>query len=92
MGRAIKDKTGERYERLVVLSFHEIRGRRTYWKVKCDCGNIKIARGDKLTSGVAKSCGCLMEEKRILNLTWMNHTPHSNGFHFTGGRTGREEK
>lgn len=28
------------------------------WKVKCDCGAIKVVRGSNLVSGQAKSCGC----------------------------------
>ena len=29
------------------------------WECQCDCGNITIVRGNHLTSGNTKSCGCL---------------------------------
>ncbi len=52
------DRTGLRYGRLTVLSraFHE---RYTMFNCKCDCGTIKTIRGDSLSSGLTKSCGCL---------------------------------
>lgn len=60
----IKDETGRRYGRLVVVGLSERTNKRrmAYWVCQCDCGNIKIARGVDLRSGGTKSCGCLREE------------------------------
>lgn len=69
MASRIIDKVGNRYGRLVVLNYKEIRNRRSYWTCKCDCGQVIDARGDHLTSGNTKSCGCLYKEQHILNLT-----------------------
>lgn len=63
-----KDLTGKRFGRLVALSvdhFQDVkRGRRTFWKCKCDCGNIKVIRSDSLISGNTTSCGCFDYERR----------------------------
>lgn len=64
----VKDRTGERYGRLTVLSLHEIRkdakGRsKTYWKCRCDCGNEKNVSASALESGATKSCGCYRNEQ-----------------------------
>lgn len=74
------DLTGMRFNRLVVLERDFSKGnRRTYWKCRCDCGNITVVDGVKLKSGGTKSCGCLNSENRkkhIENLTThnMRHT------------------
>lgn len=47
-----------RYNKLLVLSRAENRGRRVWWNCLCDCGNKVQIRGDHLKSGHAKSCGC----------------------------------
>lgn len=39
MPRPYKDRTGERFDRLVVKEFHGIEKNHTYWIFTCDCGN-----------------------------------------------------
>ena len=63
MERKIKDRTGERYGRLTVLSFVEMRGRTSIWKCRCDCGTVKDYRLNNLTQGLSQSCGCLHRER-----------------------------
>ena len=68
----IKDLTGQRFGRLVVL---EENGRTkrgsVIWKCQCDCGNItNVASGDLQSK--TRSCGCLHKEqlsqlKRVKN-------------------------
>ena len=60
---AFKDRTGERYGRLVVIKHagKDHRGKHL-WECKCDCGNTKIVVSDNLSSGKSKSCGCLLRE------------------------------
>lgn len=56
-----RDMTGERYGRLVVVSYsHSKNGR--HWLCRCDCGNESVASGGKLIIGRVKSCGCLQRE------------------------------
>ena len=71
MGRNIIDITGNRYGKLTVVSLcdnDEITssGRKEkLWNCICDCGNKKIANGNRLKSGKIKSCGCLSKQKDI---------------------------
>jgi hypothetical protein len=53
-------------------SFVKIRSKckHTYYKCKCDCGNIVETQADKLKSGHTSSCGCFFREmssQRALN-------------------------
>lgn len=62
---ALKDRTGQRYGRLIVLErapngTHN----RVMWKCQCDCGNICTVYGNNLQNGDTKSCGCLNTETR----------------------------
>lgn len=60
MGR-IKDITGQRFGKLVVLEDSGKRqGSSVMWKCRCDCGNITYATGSTLKKGNTKSCGCLV--------------------------------
>ena len=66
--RSFKDRTGERFGRLTVLSrandyvsknnVHHVR-----WNCICDCGNTITVDVTRLVTGHTKSCGCLREEK-----------------------------
>ena len=55
---------GQRYGRLMVLSFAEARCRgsetrpRSYWLCLCDCGRQKVICSADLRDGATQSCGC----------------------------------
>ena len=58
-----QDITGMRFGKLVVLERdyqyeREHNTNSSYWKCKCDCGNIKTIRRASLVSGTTQSCGC----------------------------------
>ena len=59
------DITGEKFNRLTVLNFDCIKRRRSYWKCKCDCGNIIVLRKDEFIYPYSKtkSCGCWHKEE-----------------------------
>lgn len=58
-----KDRTNDRYGRLLVLSHAGKDDRNKHlWLCQCDCGNKKIVVSDNLSSGKSKSCGCLKME------------------------------
>ena len=58
MGR-LTDMTGQRFGKLTAICRDEGRhGKQAAWLCRCDCGNIKSVRGDKLRSGITQSCGC----------------------------------
>lgn len=59
---AIKDLTGQRFGRLLVVSRAESKNGRTCWNCLCDCGNTCIVRKSELLSGDTQSCGCLFKE------------------------------
>lgn len=58
-----KDRTGERYGKLLVIEHRgkDLRGKHL-WLCKCDCGNYKVVVSDNLSSGKSKSCGCRLRE------------------------------
>ena len=63
----VKDLTGRRFGRLVVLNEE---GRNSWgeamWHCHCDCGNEIITAGRYLRNGDTRSCGCLKAEREIL--------------------------
>jgi hypothetical protein len=63
------DITGKNYGRLTVLKFSHVTKGNAFWLCKCECGNIKNMRYAGLSSGKAKSCGCLKKELSIMRLT-----------------------
>lgn len=60
----IKDLTGQRFGKLVVISldpdYIPKSGRHAKWLCKCDCGNYKIAQSNHLIAGDTTACsvGC----------------------------------
>lgn len=58
-----KDLTGLKFGRLFVIEFdHKNKRNESYWKCKCDCGNIIVTRSNRLVSGRTQSCGCRQRE------------------------------
>lgn len=57
------DLTGQKFGRLTVLNFAEIKKRKAHWLCRCDCGNERIVRSANLRNGNTQSCGCLQKEK-----------------------------
>jgi len=55
---------GQKFGRLLVLyDTGERKNKHVVWHCRCDCGNEVDARGDNLTSGLARSCGCYNRER-----------------------------
>lgn len=96
------DRTGERYERLVVVSRAPNKGGRdtnARWVCKCDCGTTITAYGQDLGRGRVKSCGCLNAERIVKHGMARTHVyrawqamvqrcenPNANGYDRYGGR------
>lgn len=70
---ALRDLTGHRYGRLIVLSRANNVGKQTAWRCICDCGCETIARGDHLRDGSTRSCGYLEKENRDKGLAHFIH-------------------
>lgn len=65
----IKDRTGKRYGKLVVIEYvGQSKFKVALWKCLCDCGNTIVVNGTSLQSKNTKSCGCLrrLPRKQIL--------------------------
>lgn len=61
---SLKDITGQKFDRLVVVSRVGSRGqgRSATWLCECRCGGTIITTGRLLRSGETRSCGCLHRE------------------------------
>lgn len=64
------DLTGNKYEKLTVIGLSYRKGKHTYWKCKCDCGNEKIICASNLTSSHTRSCGCRSFKKSVSQRFW----------------------
>ena len=55
------DLTGKKFGRLTVIgrAYPNDKYNHANWLCKCDCGTEKVIKGDSLTRGNTKSCGCL---------------------------------
>jgi hypothetical protein len=59
------DITGEIFNQLTALKYLFSKNNKQYWLFKCECGNEKTARKDRVTSGIVKSCGCQSKDTRF---------------------------
>jgi hypothetical protein len=59
----MRDLTGQRFGRWIVLHFAGKTGRKYRWTCRCDCGVEKHVIDYHLTMGKTHSCGCLTAEK-----------------------------
>lgn len=54
-----EDLTGKRFGKLTVEGFDHYANRMSYWRCRCDCGNVKIIGREYLRNGHATACGCM---------------------------------
>lgn len=66
MGR-LRDLTGQRFGRLLVLERAPVKNKKTMWFCRCDCGSEALVNGSNLLRGKQQSCGCLRRELPKLN-------------------------
>ena len=80
----LKDRTGLRYGRLLVLerSFPNNKFNHVMWKCQCDCGDVTGTRGNNRENGSTKSGGCLSTETR-------RALGHAHKIDLTGKRFGK---
>jgi hypothetical protein len=63
MGQII-DLSGQKFNKLTVVKFIEVRNHKAIWLCDCDCGKKDVeAVGYELRNNHTKSCGCLHIEK-----------------------------
>lgn len=68
---SLRDLTGQRFGRLIVIERAENKGKQVAWLCRCDCGAEITTRSDNLTSGGTQSCGCFNREQSS-----KKHTKH----------------
>ena len=66
----VKDMTGKRFGRLVVLEkvapqIGPTGRKRTAYRCKCDCGNVVVVLRENVVSGRTGSCGCYKHERGV---------------------------
>lgn len=62
--KQVKDITGQRFGRLLVLrAAYKGSNNSWFWECKCDCGEEVTVDGHSLRSGNTKSCGCYNKER-----------------------------
>ena len=91
----IKDISGERFGRPVVLSMDgyatQPNGQvRTQWLCQCDCGQKTVVSHGNLTSGHTTSCGCLRcsaQESVIEHILTDKRIPHQREYVFDDFRS-----
>ena len=69
LGRVVRGAIapGTVFGRLTVIRETDERAfRNVVYECRCQCGNIKLVRGEVLRSGQVKSCGCLRDEIRAI--------------------------
>lgn len=58
----IHDLTGQKFGKLTVKSFSEVKDQVAIWECVCECGNAVKVQGGSLVTGGTRSCGCLKKE------------------------------
>lgn len=58
----IHDLTGQKFGKLTVKCFLEIKNETAIWECVCECGNIIRVPNASLVTGGTRSCGCLKKE------------------------------
>ncbi len=75
------DLTGNRYSRLMVVSFvGNSKNGNARWLCECDCGRFIETDGYRLRTGRVRSCGCLQREKSRDRLLGFAATKQNIGF------------
>ncbi len=82
----LKDLTGNRYGKLVVVSRVSNKGSRTRWLCLCDCGMTVMPHSCSLTSGDTRSCGCIRETMIPVEARAIRHTPPSGHCYRENGK------
>lgn len=64
-----KDLTGQRFGKLLCVSFAATLNRKAMWNCVCDCGTTKVITGASLNNGRTTTCGCGVIERNKARAT-----------------------
>lgn len=62
---AFIDISGQKFGRFTVVRRAEGDYSQARWECVCDCGTVKIVRGQNLRDGRSSSCGCFHKERAV---------------------------
>lgn len=62
IGKNRIDLTGQKFGKLLIVSFSDKRGKHLYWNYICDCGKKGKMATTALLDRERKSCGCTIQE------------------------------
>jgi hypothetical protein len=79
---ARKDLTGQRFNKLTVLSRAYLKNGGSFWNVRCDCGVEKVVMGSNLARTL--SCGCM----NYKNIPLKDHVGEKYGMLLVESRVG----
>lgn len=65
----IESLIGQRFSKLTVAGFVEMKGSRSIWRCSCDCGGEVNCRGNNLKTGGSTNCGCVRRAKTVTRNT-----------------------
>ncbi len=82
-GPRVKDLTGQRFGRLVVIKMDSKKDGRYRWLCKCDCGNTSVIQVTSLRTGKTQSCGCFGKEIRMWAMSTRNGSTKKNRDEYT---------
>jgi len=57
-GVPVRDVSGLRFGKLLVVGFSHMQSHKSMWNCKCDCGGLSIVSVSNLHTGHTTSCGC----------------------------------
>ena len=100
MGSSYKDMAGQKFGRLVAISFAGVNKSRTaMWLCHCECGATRVVQGSSLRNGHIKSCGCWKRDNQTKHglktckmyqlwnaMMQRCHNPKSTGYYKYGAR------
>ena len=66
----VKDLTGERFGSMTVLRFEFTRGRRAWFRCRCDCGKEVVRETRHIRSGLLAQCGRHRESGPEIERFW----------------------
>lgn len=58
------DVLNQRFGKLIVRQFIEVKNHNAIWRCECDCGQFADLQGTQLRAGYWRSCGCLNARRR----------------------------
>lgn len=81
--RRKKNLLGNRYGKLLVVSFSHMEKGQQMWKCLCDCGNWCITSTQRLNQGKKNSCGCLISTNEFEFMEYLKSAGYNYRHQYT---------